>query len=58
MVGSINGSNCQELAQQPDIDGFLVGGLLNLQTFFFKTSFLRGASLKPEFEQICKSRLT
>lgn len=38
--GSVSGGNCKELAQQPDIDGFLVGG----------------ASLKPEFEQICKSR--
>jgi len=38
--GSVSGANCKELAQQPDIDGFLVGG----------------ASLKPEFEQICKSR--
>jgi len=38
--GSVSGSNCKELAQQADIDGFLVGG----------------ASLKPEFEQICKSR--
>ncbi|UJR22768.1 hypothetical protein I4U23_025800 [Adineta vaga] len=38
--GSVSGSNCKELAQQGDIDGFLVGG----------------ASLKPEFEQICKSR--
>jgi triosephosphate isomerase len=38
--GSVTGSNCKELAQKPDIDGFLVGG----------------ASLKPEFEQICKSR--
>lgn len=38
--GSVSGANCKELAQQGDIDGFLVGG----------------ASLKPEFEQICKSR--
>jgi triosephosphate isomerase len=38
--GSVTGSNCKELAQQSDIDGFLVGG----------------ASLKPEFEQICKAR--
>ncbi|CAF3680298.1 unnamed protein product [Rotaria socialis] len=38
--GSVNGANCKELAQKPDIDGFLVGG----------------ASLKPEFEQICKAR--
>jgi len=38
--GSVTGSNCKELAQQHDIDGFLVGG----------------ASLKPEFEQICKAR--
>jgi triosephosphate isomerase len=30
--GSVNGKNCKELATQPDIDGFLVGG----------------ASLKPE----------
>ncbi|KAJ9121432.1 hypothetical protein QFC24_004770 [Naganishia onofrii] len=37
--GSVNGKNCKELAQQPDIDGFLVGG----------------ASLKPEFVDICKS---
>ncbi len=26
-IGSVSGSNCKELAQQPDIDGFLVGGL-------------------------------
>ena len=25
-VGSVNGANCKELAAQPDIDGFLVGG--------------------------------
>ncbi|KAJ9107654.1 hypothetical protein QFC21_001114 [Naganishia friedmannii] len=37
--GSVNGKNCKELARQPDIDGFLVGG----------------ASLKPEFVDICKS---
>lgn len=30
--GSVNAKNCKELAKQPDIDGFLVGG----------------ASLKPE----------
>lgn len=34
--GSVTGANCEELAQQPDIDGFLVGG----------------ASWKPEFEKI------
>ncbi|EST04959.1 Triosephosphate isomerase [Kalmanozyma brasiliensis GHG001] len=34
--GSVAGKNCKELAQQPDIDGFLVGG----------------ASLKPEFVDI------
>lgn len=38
--GSVTGASAKELAQQPDIDGFLVGG----------------ASLKPEFEQICKAR--
>ncbi|KAJ4971726.1 hypothetical protein NE237_004825 [Protea cynaroides] len=37
--GSVNGGNCKELAGQPDIDGFLVGG----------------ASLKPEFIDIIKS---
>lgn len=25
-AGSVNGGNCKELAGQPDIDGFLVGG--------------------------------
>lgn len=37
--GSVSGSNCKELAGQPDVDGFLVGG----------------ASLKPEFIDIIKS---
>lgn len=37
--GSVNGANCKELAAQPDVDGFLVGG----------------ASLKPEFIDIIKS---
>ncbi|GFZ49375.1 Triosephosphate isomerase [Saitozyma sp. JCM 24511] len=36
--GSVNGKNSSELAQAADIDGFLVGG----------------ASLKPEFIDICK----
>ncbi|KAI9504122.1 triose phosphate isomerase cytosolic isoform-like protein [Coemansia spiralis] len=34
--GSVNGKNCKETAQKPDVDGFLVGG----------------ASLKPEFIDI------
>jgi len=34
--GSVTAANCKELAQKPDVDGFLVGG----------------ASLKPEFVQI------
>jgi len=38
--GSVAGSNCGELALQPDVDGFLVGG----------------ASLKPEFVDIVNSR--
>jgi len=38
--GSVNGANCKDLASQPDIDGFLVGG----------------ASLKPEFVDICNAR--
>ncbi|XP_077232719.1 triosephosphate isomerase [Tasmannia lanceolata] len=37
--GSVNGGNCKELAAQPDVDGFLVGG----------------ASLKAEFIDIIKS---
>ncbi|KAJ1892771.1 hypothetical protein LPJ66_006143 [Kickxella alabastrina] len=34
--GSVNGKNCKDAAQKPDVDGFLVGG----------------ASLKPEFLDI------
>ncbi|CAF3225324.1 unnamed protein product [Rotaria sp. Silwood2] len=30
--GSVSGSNCKELAQKPDIDGFLVGGLSSITT--------------------------
>jgi triosephosphate isomerase len=36
----VTGENCVELASQPDIDGFLVGG----------------ASLKPEFGKIINAR--
>lgn len=38
--GSVTGANARELASQGDIDGFLVGG----------------ASLKPEFIDICNAR--
>jgi len=38
--GSVTSNNCKELGQQPDIDGFLVGG----------------ASLKPEFVEIINSK--
>jgi len=38
--GSVNAKNCKELATQPDVDGFLVGG----------------ASLKPEFVDIVNSK--
>lgn len=38
--GSVNEKNCRELAKQPDIDGFLVGG----------------ASLKPAFVDIINAR--
>ncbi|TMW54078.1 hypothetical protein DOY81_000864 [Sarcophaga bullata] len=38
--GSVTAANCKELASQPDIDGFLVGG----------------ASLKPEFVEIINAR--
>jgi len=39
-VGSVTAENCGELAHQPDVDGFLVGG----------------ASLKPEFINIINAR--
>ncbi|KAI9679126.1 MAG: triosephosphate isomerase [Trizodia sp. TS-e1964] len=39
--GSVSEKNCRDLARQPDIDGFLVGG----------------ASLKPAFVDIINSRL-
>lgn len=38
--GSVTAANCRELAKEPDIDGFLVGG----------------ASLKPDFVQIINAR--
>jgi len=38
--GSVNAKNCRELATQPDVDGFLVGG----------------ASLKPEFVDIVNAK--
>jgi triosephosphate isomerase len=38
--GSVTADTCKELASQPDIDGFLVGG----------------ASLKPEFNKIINAR--
>lgn len=38
--GSVTAGNCKELAQQPDIDGFLVGG----------------ASLKPDFVTIVNAK--
>lgn len=38
--GSVTAANCKELASQPDIDGFLVGG----------------ASLKPEFVNIVNAK--
>jgi len=40
--GSVNEKNCKELAKQPDIDGFLVGG----------------ASLKPAFIDIVNAKLS
>ena len=39
-TGSVTPENCQELAKQADIDGFLVGG----------------ASLKPDFVSIINAR--
>lgn len=40
LSGSVKGENCRELAAEPDIDGFLVGG----------------ASLKPDFVNIVNAR--
>ena len=40
ITGSVNASNCKELAAKPDIDGFLVGG----------------ASLKPDFVTIVNAK--
>lgn len=39
--GSVSEKNCRDLAKQPDIDGFLVGG----------------ASLKPAFVDIINSKM-
>ena len=33
IAGSVNGANCKELAAQPDVDGFLVGGA-SLKVYF------------------------
>lgn len=33
--GSVNGANCKELAAQPDVDGFLVGGASLKVLFLF-----------------------
>ena len=38
-LGSVNGANCKELAVQPDVDGFLVGGASLKVTVIF-LSFL------------------
>ena len=39
-LGSVNGANCKELAAQPDVDGFLVGGaslkvFISLRSHYF-----------------------
>ena len=38
IAGSVNGANCKELAAQPDVDGFLVGGA-SLKVFVLKLDF-------------------
>lgn len=38
-LGSVSGSNCKELAQQGDIDGFLVGGLFSPRSIVEYASF-------------------
>lgn len=40
VLGSVNGANCKELATQPDVDGFLVGGAsLKVVTIFVTCLF-------------------
>jgi triosephosphate isomerase (TIM) len=41
--GSVNEKNCKELAKQPDIDGFLVGGA-SLKPACMSTRFTKIAS--------------
>lgn len=47
--GSVNGANCKELATQPDVDGFLVGGAsLKVVVFsLFLVSVVCLVSLQP-----------
>lgn len=40
ILGSVNGANCKELATQPDVDGFLVGGASLKVVFFFPLSLV------------------
>ncbi|XP_020241944.1 triosephosphate isomerase, cytosolic-like isoform X3 [Asparagus officinalis] len=44
--GSVNGSNCKELAAEPDIDGFLVGGA-SLKNFWTSSNLLQSRCLLP-----------
>lgn len=51
--GSVNGANCKELAAQPDVDGFLVGGaslkVKPVLLVFFHIRFPRGTYL-PSYD--------
>ena len=43
-AGSVSAANCKELATQPDIDGFLVGGAslkVGFESLFLWGSFLQ-----------------
>ena len=58
IAGSVNGANCKELAAQPDVDGFLVGGAF-LKVYFsiylriwFQTRFTMTNDWKTKIYQL------
>lgn len=65
IVGSVNGGNCKELAGQPDVDGFLVGGAslkvmkyyiaIIFVLFLFPIGWHMSLFFQPEFVDIIKS---
>lgn len=68
IAGSVTAANCKELAGQPDVDGFLVGGaslkVTEIVSFFsplplgfvaMTFAVFPSFSLQPEFIDIIKS---